>query len=148
MSLQSFLEAEGYRRVPLTRNGVGHFETGGTLAGKAVRVLIDTGAASTVVSLELAQKLGLGLTLLDRKGGGAGSAQLEIYQLEQNDLLLDHATPRPNAIYAMDLSHVNAALAMKGATPVEVILGVDVFERQAAVIDYGSSSLFLKDSWA
>jgi predicted aspartyl protease len=43
MSLQSFLEADGYRRVPLTRNGVGHFETGGTLAGNPVRVLIDTG---------------------------------------------------------------------------------------------------------
>jgi hypothetical protein len=146
MSLQTFLEAEGYRRVPLTRNGVGHFETSGTLAGDAVRVLIDTGAGSTVVSLELAQRLGLKMNLLDRKGGGAGSAQMEIYKLEENGLQLDHATPRPNALYAMDLSHVNAALAMKGATPVDVILGVDVFERQAAVIDYGSSSLFLKDA--
>lgn len=46
----------------------------------------------------------------------------------------------------MDLSHVNAALAMKGATPVEAVLGVDVFAGQKAVIDYGSSSLFLKDA--
>ena len=30
--------------------------------------------------------------------------------------------------------------------PIDVILGVDVFERQAAVIDYGTSSLFLKDA--
>jgi len=148
MSLQSFLEAEGYRRVPLTRNGVGHFETGGMLAGNPVRVLIDTGAASTVVSLELAQKLGLKLNLHDRKGGGVGSARLDIYQLEENGLQLDHATPRPKALYAMDLSHVNAALAMKGSTPVDVILGVDVFECQAAVIDYGSNSLFLKDAGA
>ena len=146
MSLQSFLEADGYRRVPLTRNGVGHFETGGTLAGSPVRVLIDTGAGSTVVSLELAQKLGLKLNLLDRKGRGAGSGELDIYQLEENGLLLDHATPRPEALYAMDLGHVNVALAMKGAAPVEVILGVDVFDKQAAVIDYGSSSLFLKDA--
>jgi hypothetical protein len=46
----------------------------------------------------------------------------------------------------MDLSHVNSALALKGAAAVDVILGVDVFEKQAAVIDYGSSSLFLKDA--
>ena len=41
------------------------------------------------------------------------------------------------------------ALALKRAVPVDVILGADVFERQAAVIDYGSSSLFLKvaDPW-
>jgi hypothetical protein len=146
VSLQSFLEASGYRRIPLTRNGVGHFETSGTLAGTSVRVLIDTGAGSTVVSLELAQKLGLKLTLLDRKGRGAGSGELDIYQLEENILRLDDATPRPSTLYAMDLSHVNAALAMKGVTPVEVILGVDVFESQAAVIDYGSRSLFLKEA--
>jgi hypothetical protein len=48
----------------------------------------------------------------------------------------------------MDLSHVNAALALKGSAQVDVILGVDVFERQAAVIDYASSSLFLKDAVA
>jgi hypothetical protein len=146
MSLQAFLEAEGYRRVPLSRNGVGHLETGGVLSDRPVRILIDTGAASTVVSLALARELGLKLTALGRQGGGAGGASLDIFRLEENSLRLDHATPKPKALYAMDLSHVNAALAFKGATPVEVILGVDVFERQAAVIDYGSSSLFLKDA--
>ena len=145
MSLPAFLEREGYRRIPLSRNGVGHFEAGGTLAGRAVRVLIDTGAASTVVSLSLAQELGLQMTSLGRQGGGAGAAQLEIFQLHDADLHLDHAMPGP-ALYAMDLSHVNKALALKGTTPVDVILGVDVFERQAAIIDYGSSSLFLKNA--
>jgi hypothetical protein len=146
MSLSSFLEREGYRRVPLARNGVGHFEASGTLAGRAIRVLVDTGAASTVVSLSLARELGLEVVSLGRHGGGAGGAQLEIFQLHGAELDLDGAHPKPTALYAMDLSHVNAALAMKGTTPVEAILGVDVFDRQKAVIDYGSSSLFLKDA--
>jgi len=145
MSLTSFLEAEGYRRIPLSRNGVGHFEAAGTLAGRAIRVLIDTGAASTVVSLSLARELGLTVASLGRMGGGAGGAQLEVFQLAGAEIKLEGATPRPTALYAMDLSHVNAALASKGATPVEAILGVDVFDRQAAVIDYATSSLFLKD---
>jgi hypothetical protein len=41
---------------------------------------------------------------------------------------------------------VNAALAMRGGQPVEAILGVDVFDRHSAVIDYGSQSLFFKDA--
>jgi hypothetical protein len=45
----------------------------------------------------------------------------------------------------MDLSHADAALAQGGAAPIEAILGVDVYEAQAAVIDYGSASLFLLD---
>ena len=146
MALPDFLEAAGYRRIPLSRNGVGHFEASGTLARRAVRVLIDTGADSTVVSLSLAQELGLNRVSLGRKGGGAGGARLEIFQVPDAELRLGDAVPRPRALYAMDLSHVNAALALKGTTPVDVILGVDVFERQAAVIDYGSSSLFLKDA--
>jgi predicted aspartyl protease len=76
MSLPDFLEAAGYRRIPLSRNGVGHFEASGTLVGRAVRVLIDTGTASTVVSLSLAQELGLNPISLGRKGrwGGRRSA--------------------------------------------------------------------------
>jgi Aspartyl protease len=146
MALPEFMAAAGYRRIPLGRNGVGHFEAAGTLAGRAVRVLIDTGAASTVVSLSLARELGLNPVSMGRMGGGAGGAQLEIYQLPDADLRLNGITPRPKALYAMDLSHVNAALALKGTTPVDVILGVDVFDRQSAVIDYGTSSLFLKDA--
>jgi len=61
-------------------------------------------------------------------------------------LTLNHAVPKPKGLLAMDLSHINAALALKQSPPVDVILGVDVFERQAAVIDYGTSSLFLKDA--
>lgn len=145
MSLPAFLETAGYRRITLSRNGVGHFEAAGTLAGRAVRVLIDTGAASTVVSLALAKELGLQVTPLGRTGGGAGGAQLEVFQLHDAELRLGDAVPRSRGLYAMDLSHVNAALALKGTTPVDAILGVDVFEAQAAVIDYGSGSLFLRD---
>ena len=86
------------------------------------------------------------MTSLGRQGGGAGGVQLEIFQLRDAELNLDGAHVQPNSLYAMDFCHVNAALAMKGATPVEAVLGADVFDRQKAVIDYGSSSLFLKDA--
>jgi len=109
-----------------------------------VAVLIDTGAASTVVSLALAREHRLALNKLDMKGGGAGGADLEVYHLVDGTLSLGDVQPQPRALLAMDLAHVNHALALKGEAPVDVILGADVFEAQAAVIDYGSSSLFLK----
>jgi Aspartyl protease len=109
-------------------------------------LLVDTGAASTVVSLSLARRMGLNVTSLGRTGGGAGGAQLEIFQLHETELELDGARPRPSALYALDLSHLNAALALKGTTPVEAILGADVLDRQKAVIDYASRWLFLRDA--
>jgi hypothetical protein len=48
----------------------------------------------------------------------------------------------------MDMTHANEALALQGAGPVEAIMGLDVFEAHAAVIDYGSQSLFLRESSA
>lgn len=146
MSLAEVLEQDGYRRIPLTRTSVGHFETPGMLNGRPIRVLIDTGAASTVVSLSLCHELGLETVPLGRTGGGAGSANLEIFELHGAELILDQVRPRPRAIYAMDFTHVNEALARKGAPIVDAILGVDVFEAQSAVIDYASASLFLRTS--
>lgn len=146
MSLAEVLEQDGYHRIPLTRTSVGHFETPGMLNGRPIRVLIDTGAASTVVSLSLCHELGLETVPLGRTGGGAGSANLEIFELHGAELILDQVRPRPRAIYAMDFTHVNEALARKGAPIVDAILGVDVFEAQSAVIDYASASLFLRTS--
>lgn len=146
MSLIKFLERDGYRRVSLGRNGVGHFQANGSLAGRSIRVLVDTGAASTVVNLSLARELGLEAIPLGRKGGGAGGTQLEIFELKGANLELEGAHLKPKALYAMDLGHVNQALAMKGAAAVEAVLGADVFDTHKAVIDYGSSSLFLKDA--
>ncbi len=145
MALADYLARDGYRRVPLARNGLGHFHAAGSLDGRPVAVLIDTGAASTLVSLALARELGLALVKLPITGGGAGGTNLEIFHAPNAQLTLGDVVLRPRALMAMDLAHVNQALAMKGESPVEAILGVDVFDTQAAVIDYGSSSLFLKE---
>jgi hypothetical protein len=129
MSLLAFLESQGYKRIPLTRNSAGHFETGGILAGRVVRVLIDTGAGATIVALPIAHELGLELISEGHTGGGAGGTNLETFKVKEVAFTLDYALPQPKALYAMDLSHVNAALGLKGASAVDVILGVDVFEK-------------------
>ena len=51
MDLESYLGEENYQRVPLSKSSLGHFHTAGSINGHPVVVLIDTGAASTVVDL-------------------------------------------------------------------------------------------------
>lgn len=143
MSLGEFLHANGYVAVPLSRSGVGHFHTQGALNDREISVLIDTGAASTVVSLDIAREMGLPLTKLDTFGGGAGGARLDVYGLSEASFRLGDISPRVRALLAMDLTHVNEAVALKGSEPIDAILGVDVLEAHAAVIDYGSTSLYL-----
>lgn len=144
MQLIEFLNHNGYTRIPLYRSGVGHFHTDGFLNERPVSVLIDTGAASTVFSFDLARELNLPLTKLSAFGGGAGAAKLEIHQIEEARFVIGDFSPQINALLTMDLSHVNEALAIRNSTPVDAVLGGDVLEAYSAVIDYGSSSLYLK----
>ena len=144
MSLATFLKENGYTQIPLSRSGVGHFHTEGFLSDRPISVLIDTGAASTVVGLDVARKMNLPLTKLSMFGGGAGAARLEIHQIGEARFRLGDISPKVRALLAMDLSHVNEAAALKGSGKVDAILGADVLEAHAAVIDYGSSSLYLK----
>lgn len=132
MNLIEFLRGAGYRQLPLQRSG-GHLSARGTLNGRPVSVLMDTGGASSVISLALAEELGLTLTKMPFQGGGAGAARLDVYHVADASLQIGEIVPRTRALMAMDLTHVNAALALKGES-----------ESQAAVIDYASSSLFLK----
>jgi hypothetical protein len=144
IDLAEFLLSRDFRRIPLSRSGVGHFHTTGLLNGREIAVVIDTGAASTVVDLSLARESGLSLNKLSLTGGGAGGSTLELYELPGATLTLAGVKPSYRALIAMDFTHVNQSLAAKGEAPVQVILGADALQAHAAVIDYGSCSLFLK----
>jgi len=143
--LEEHLGQNGFRRIELAKNGVGHFQTVGHLAGRSVSVLVDTGAGATVVSLTVARELGLELEKMSTTGGGAGGVSLEVHRVSGATLKLGEMTPRVRQLMAMDFEHINHGLACKGCDPVDAILGVDRFETHSAVIDYGSSSLFLKE---
>ena len=83
MSLIEFLNQNGYIQIPLSRSGVGHFHTVGSINDRQIEVLIDTGAASTVFSFDLARQLNLPLEKLSMFGGIAGAAQLEVHQIHE-----------------------------------------------------------------
>lgn len=143
MTLSEFLIKKGYAQIHLSKNGVGHFQTDGFLNGRKISVLVDTGAASTVFSLDLISEMKLPTVKIDGFGGGVGATQLELYQLEDAIFALDNFALKTNMLLAMDLSHANNALKLKDTNPIEAILGIDVLEAHAAVIDYASDSLFL-----
>jgi hypothetical protein len=142
--LADFLTSRGYHRVPLTRSGVGHFHASGTLNGRPVEVLVDTGAACTVVSMTVVQALGLRSEWLNGEGGGAGGA-LDQFRVDGADLRLGSFIPRLAGPVGLDFEHVNASLRAQGSAEVDVILGVDVFDAHAAVIDYPGQCLFLRE---
>jgi hypothetical protein len=140
--LADFLTARGYVRIPLRRSVVGHFHTAGTLNARPVEVLVDTGAACTVVAMSVVRELGLASEWLNRDAGGAGGA-LDQHRVDGAVLQLGAFMPRLGSLAGLDFEHINAPLRANGSAEVDLILGADVFDAHAAVIDYATSSLFL-----
>lgn len=143
MELADFLAQRGYTRISLTRSSVGHFHTSGTLNGRCVEVLVDSGASVTVVAIGLVRALGIDAERFAHDAGGAGGA-MEQFVVKGVQLRLGEFTPRASDMAGLDFEHVNASLRANGVPEVDVILGADLFDTHAAVIDYATQSLFLK----
>jgi hypothetical protein len=146
MDLLRMLYGEGYYRIPLSASGLGHFHLAATVAGRPVSALLDTGATNTMLSLTLARELGFPLVTSGLPASGAGPATLDVFFVKQvAELSLGELRlSLQEGLTAMDFSHVNKALRDREAAVIELILGVDILQALKAIIDYGSSSLFLQ----
>ena len=58
-SLEQVLIDQGYIKVVLTQNKVGHFQVQGWLNGIPIDLILDTGASGSVIDLESADRYGL-----------------------------------------------------------------------------------------
>ena len=143
-TLADFLLKHGFRRHALVRNEIGHLQLVGLLQNAPVDILVDTGAASTVVDLSYCRAKGIPTRDTGKLGGGAGGITLAIHALDGATLSLDGQPLRSDGVYAVDLTHVNEGLVTKGASRVQGVLGADVLAYHQAVIDYATMSLFLR----
>ena len=114
-ALAEFLSQHGFYRHSLVRNQIGHLQLVGLLHNTPVDILVDTGAASTVVDLSYCRSKGIPTRDTGKLGGGAGGITLAIYALDGATLSLDGHPLRSDGIYAIDLTHVNEGLVTKGA---------------------------------
>lgn len=142
-TLAEYLSQHGYVRVPLRRTLVGHFHTPGTLNGRSIEVLVDSGASVTVISMEVVHELRLAAERFAHDAVGAGGA-MEQFVVKGAQLRLGEFASQLGDVAGLDFEHINAPLRANGVPDVHVILGADVFEAHSAVLDYATQSLFLR----
>lgn len=142
--LAAFLLARGYIALRTQRSAVGHFEIEALINGIPALLLIDTGASMTVIDEESAQKLALPLETADEKAGGLGVSDLAISRCIIDRLTIDTLMLEHRAAYVMNLSHVNLALEARNARRADGILGADILNNHAAIIDYSNAMVYLK----
>lgn len=138
-ALADVLSRHGFRRFNMSRSPVGHLKLAGHLDGRPIDIVLDTGASKTLVELNYCRSEGIRVTDTGLAGHGGN-----VYTLGDVRMTLDGLEVRTDGIVALDMSSTNERLATRGVDPIRAVIGQDVLRYHAAVIDYGTLTLFLK----
>lgn len=139
-----------YQTVPLQIESIlgdgYHVFIQANIGRKKARLLLDTGASKTVLSLEFANKY---LKSQKRKtneeqatGLGSNSIQNEVGMIRT--IKIGHCTIPNLTVAILDLSHVNETYRRIELPAVDGVLGSDVLMQTKAIIDYAKSRMSLK----
>jgi hypothetical protein len=148
-AIAELLSRHGFRRFMMSRTGVGHLLLAGRLDGRPIDIVLDTGAGKTFVELNYCRSEGIavcdtGDPGAPAAGAGPGTAS-NVHTLGDVRLTLEGLPVRTDGIFAIDMTHTNQKLMMKGVDPIRAVIGQDVLRYHRAVIDYATLALFLKE---
>ena len=143
-SLKKFLKDKGYTRIKLVRTKTNHFEMDACINGVDGTFILDTGASSTCIGTDCAEKFRLISEASDIRAAGAGASNMLTEISRKNTVEIGNWSQKKIKLVLFDLTHVNQALVNHDAKPVNGIIGADILKRGKAVIDYEKKALYLK----
>lgn len=140
--LSTHLSRAGYTKIALRRNGAGQLLADVEIGPAKVSMILDSGASATVLDKESADRLGLSSAKAERLGVGAGG-KVDTFAVESVSLSLGEVDVRLRTLPVMDFSHVNDRLTAVGETRVDGVLGADILQRHAAILEYAAPAVYL-----
>ncbi|QBA63264.1 retropepsin-like aspartic protease family protein [Muriicola soli] len=144
VSLKKYLKKRKYIAIPLTLTATHHLELMAEINGISGRFILDTGASNSCVGLDKIEHFKLISKASEVKAAGAGATNMETQLSTKNTLKIGDWKKKKVKFILFNLQHINEALTSHDALPVDGIIGADVLQKGKAVIDYDTSSLYLK----
>jgi len=144
MELSEFLEQKNYKGVKLQENEIGHYQFQISLNGVEGNFILDTGASSSCVGVEFADKYKLIPESSDYKAAGAGAIDMETFQAKVESMHISGIDIELENIILFDLTQINEALAQHEASEIDGIIGAEILEQLSAVISYSEKTVYLK----
>jgi len=137
LKVQEMLEMRGYQSFEFDIEG-NHIFVEGEMGGKPVKLMIDTGAHSSIIHDAFAKELGLELGPYDQEiHGVAGSQKAAVTKL--TTLKLGEAAITGRRILATDFIPIGG-----GPGQFDMIFGADFLRELEACISYREGRMFLK----
>lgn len=145
MELRNLLENKGFVRIPLKKLNSTHYLVRAKIHGEKARLILDTGASTTCVDINMALHFDIVHEKSDIMAAGAGALGMKTQVSHKNKLQIGAWKDANVGLVLFDLSHINIALREGNEKAVDGILGADFLKKHRAVIDYGRNCLYLKD---
>ena len=143
-SLSDFLKNKSYFKIKMHAIASNHFKIISKINGVRGDFVLDTGASSTFVDLNLESKFKLKSETSLIKASGAGPNKLTTLISKDNSIKIGGWNCKTFKITLIDLSNVNDAFESVEAPAVDGIIGADILKNGNAVIDYEKKYLYLK----
>ena len=144
MSLRVFLEEKGFKRIRLQKINSNHYQLDAKINGVLGTFILDTGASNSCIALESVAYFKLQTIKSAVKAAGAGALNMETQLSKNNTLQIADWKKKRIDVVIFDMTHVNEALHIAEAEPVDGIIGADILKPARAIIDYGRNCLYLK----
>jgi hypothetical protein len=112
-TIAELLFRHGFRRFMMSRTPVGHLKLVGHLDGRAIDIVLDTGASKTFVELTYCRSEGIAVSDTGQPGHGGN-----VYTLGDVRLTLEGLPVRTDGIFALDMTTTNERLKTRGVDPI------------------------------
>ncbi len=141
MQITRIAAEQHFTRIPLREETTRHFTVPATIAGRSVRLIVDTGAPFTIFDEEMVKSVGVKLRKTLAQGGFINSQARAVSLGEFTDLSVGgfHLAPQK-----LGVSAIGDFLQRGGESGISGLVGIDTLVFNRAIIDFDSMNLFLK----
>ena len=143
-SLSDFLKTKSYFKIKMHAIASNHFKIISKINGVRGDFVLDTGASSTFVDLNLERKFKLKSETSLIKASGAGPNKLTTLVSNDNCIKFGGWCCKSYKLVLIDLSIVYDVFESLKASAVDGIIGADILKTGNAIIDYEKKYLYLK----
>jgi predicted aspartyl protease len=134
----------GYRRVPMHESDGYNLYVDGSVNGRPAKLMVDTGAFATLLHSTFVHSMKIPLRNTAFRSSGVNLKERGVKIANITRLSIGSMDMRSSMVGVINLEGLIHGGLLDASPPVAGLLGSEMLQRYHAIIDFGTSSLYLK----
>ena len=139
------LDYTGFTRVPIQVSSGFNLYVDGTLNGRRARLMVDTGAFSTLLHQPFVRRMKIPMRETPFRSAGVNLKQRGVQLATINRFSVGAHHMRSKEVGVINLEGLVRTGLLEASPPVAGLLGGEMLRRHSGIIDFGTRTLYLKN---